>query len=362
MSNNNRNFGAGPGKIPDEVLKEAQLEFLSYQNIGFSVTELSHRSEAYAKINQEAQDDLRELLNVPSNYKILFLHGGGQGLFSAVAMNLIGENGTANYAVAGIWSKIAANEAKKYGRIDLVFPEPDSGTIPAINDWTINPKASYLYYCDNETIQGIEFPFVPDSKEVPLVADMSSNLLTRKFDVSKFGVIIAAVQKNLGTAGLGIVIIKDTLLDKALNICPSILNFKLINEYESILNTPPIFSIYMFGKVLKWIKNQGGLDKMEQLSIQKSQLLYNTLKQSNGFYHNNIPEQNRSRINVPFRINKGDVDMENKFLKEAEERKLFQLKGHKLVGGIRVSMNNAVTCEDVQVLVEFMKEFQQENQ
>ncbi|XP_066155046.1 probable phosphoserine aminotransferase isoform X1 [Euwallacea fornicatus] len=351
------NFGAGPGKIPEEVLKEAKEEFLSYQNLEFSVTELSHRSEAYAQINQGAQDDLRELLNVPKNYKILFMHGGGQGLFSAVALNLIGVNGIADYAVAGIWSNIAANEAKKYGQINMVLPQPHEGAIPDTKAWKLTPNASYVYYCDNETIQGVEYSFVPDTKCVPLVADMSSNILTRKVDVSKFGVIIAAVQKNLGTAGLGIAIVREDLLGKHLSICPSILNFERISEYNSILNTPPIFSVYLFGKVLKWTKRHGGVKAMEEQCRMKSMLLYKAIKDSRNFYENKVPFENRSRINIPFRINNGDEKIENEFLKLAEERKMFQLKGHKLVGGIRVSLYNAITYEDISHLVNFMKEF-----
>lgn len=353
------NFGAGPGKIPEEVLREAKEEFLSYQDLEFSVTELSHRSEAYARINQEAQNDLKELLSVPENYKILLLHGGGQGLFAAVPLNLMSTNGVADYAVAGIWSKIAANEAKKYGQVNLVFPEPNpAGVIPEEKSWKLSPNASYVYYCDNETIQGIEYPFIPDTKGIPIVADMSSNLMTRKFDVSKFGVIIAAVQKNLGTAGLGIVIIREDLLGKQLDICPSILNFKLNSDYNSILNTPPIFSVYLFGKVLKWIKKHGGVEAMEEESKRKSNLLYKTIAKSNGFFQNNIPNENRSKTNIPFRIKNEDETLEEKFLKQAEERKMFQLKGHKLVGGIRVSLYNAITYEDVVRLTDFMKEFQ----
>ncbi|KAL1505542.1 hypothetical protein ABEB36_005085 [Hypothenemus hampei] len=356
------NFGAGPGKIPEDVLKEAQQEFLAYEGIEFSVTELSHRSDTYAKINETAQNDLRELLNVPSNYKIIFLHGGGQGLFAAVAMNLMGKNKIADYAVTGIWSQVAANEAKRYGQVNLVFPTPDNpGNIPEPSTWTITSNASYVYYCDNETIQGVEYPFIPDTKGVPLVADMSSNLMTRKFDISKFGVVIAAVQKNLGTAGLGIVIIREDLLGNALDICPSILNFKQVSDYNSILNTPPIFPIYLHGKVLKWVKKLGGLEAMENESKRKSQLLYSVIDSSNDFYQSTVPVNTRSRTNVTFRIKDKNEELESDFLKKAEEKKMFQLKGHSLVGGIRVSLYNAITYEDVEYLVDFMKEFQSNN-
>ncbi|XP_048526570.1 phosphoserine aminotransferase isoform X2 [Dendroctonus ponderosae] len=352
------NFGAGPGKIPNEVLRAAQEEFLSYQNMGFSVTELSHRSQAYAEINGNAESNLRKLLNVPVNYNILFVHGGGQGLFSAVAMNLLKPTGTADYAVAGIWSHIAATEAKKYGTINYVFPKPSSsGIIPDEASWSLNPDASYVYYCDNETIQGIEYPFVPDTKGVPLVVDMSSSIMTKKIDVSRFGVIIAAVQKNLGTAGLGIVIIREDLLGRAMDICPSILNFELLSNYASILNTPPVFAVYLFGKVLEWVKSHGGLEAMEEQSKRKSELLYTTIDGSSGFYQNSVPVRNRSKTNVPIRIKNGDEGLEEEFLREAEEKGMYQLKGHSLVGGIRVSLYNAVSYEDLLILIDFMKEF-----
>ncbi|KAH1027919.1 hypothetical protein HUJ05_001344 [Dendroctonus ponderosae] len=307
------NFGAGPGKIPNEVLRAAQEEFLSYQNMGFSVTELSHRSQAYAEINGNAER---------------------------------------------IWSHIAATEAKKYGTINYVFPKPSSsGIIPDEASWSLNPDASYVYYCDNETIQGIEYPFVPDTKGVPLVVDMSSSIMTKKIDVSRFGVIIAAVQKNLGTAGLGIVIIREDLLGRAMDICPSILNFELLSNYASILNTPPVFAVYLFGKVLEWVKSHGGLEAMEEQSKRKSELLYTTIDGSSGFYQNSVPVRNRSKTNVPIRIKNGDEGLEEEFLREAEEKGMYQLKGHSLVGGIRVSLYNAVSYEDLLILIDFMKEF-----
>lgn len=357
------NFGAGPGKIPKQVLKEAQDEFLSYNNIGFSITELSHRSNEYANINQDAQNNLRDLLSIPENYDVLFVHGGGQGLFSAIAMNLMARNGSADYVITGIWSQIAANEAKKYGQVNFVFSKLE--TTADISDpktWKLNSNASYVYYCDNETIDGIEFPFVPDTKGIPIVADMSSSIMTKKIDVSKFGVIIAAVHKNLGTAGIGIVIIRKDLLGHAMEMCPSILNFALLSKADSILNTPPIFSVYMLGKVLKWVKMHGGLEEMEKQCRKKSKLLYDTINSSSGFYKNEISlEKFRSRTNIPFRIKDGNNQLEEKFLKQAEERYMFQLKGHKLVGGIRVSLYNSVSYDDVIALVDFMKEFKEQN-
>ncbi|XP_030747260.1 probable phosphoserine aminotransferase [Sitophilus oryzae] len=363
-SENPLNFGSGPSKLPKEVLEEAQKEFLNFDHIGFSITELSHRSQEYAKINQEAQDDLRELLSVPNNYKILFTQGGGQALMSAIPLNLMKKNGSADYAITGIWSTIAADEAKKYGKVKYVFPEsePNAG-IPDRSTWKLDKDASYFFYCDNETIEGREFPFIPDTEGIPIVSDMSSSLMSKTIDVSKFGVIFAAAQKNLGTAALGVVIIRQDLLGKAQDICPSFLNFSLLDKANSILNTPPVFSVYLLGKVLKWVKRNGGLQEMENRCKKKSKLLYDTIKNSNGFYK--CPVQNedlRSHINVPFTINNGDVKLEEKFIKEADENHIHQLKGHRLVGGVRVSLYNSISFEEVKILTDFMYKFQNENQ
>ncbi|KAF7271008.1 phosphoserine aminotransferase-like [Rhynchophorus ferrugineus] len=354
------NFGSGPSKLPLEVLEDVQKEFVNYRDIGFSITELSHRSEEYTELNQQAQDDLRTLLSVPDNYKILFTQGGGQGLLSAIPLNLIGENGTADYIITGIWSTVAANEAKKYGQINCIHAECD---VPSEEKWNLNENASYLFYCDNETIEGKEFHFVPKVENIPIVADMSSSIMMKKIDVSKFGVIFAAAQKNLGTAGLGVVIVREDLLGRALNICPSFLNFTQLSQHNSILNTPPIFSIYLLSKVLKWVKQNGGLETMEQRCKEKSKLLYDTINESGGFYHCLVENTSiRSRINIPFCINGGDAKMEEKFLSEAAKCQIYQLKGHKLVGGIRVSLYNSISYNDVMILTDFMIKFKKENE
>ncbi|XP_050303635.1 probable phosphoserine aminotransferase [Anthonomus grandis grandis] len=359
------NFGAGPAKLPREVLQEVQGELLSYQNSGMSLMEMSHRSKEYAAINKSTQDTIRELLNVPDNYKIILIQGGGMGGFAAVAMNFLNRTGTADYAVTGTWSGKAAKEAEKYGTVNLVFPKADKpGSIPDQSTWTLNPNASYFYYCDNETVDGVEFPYIPETNGVPLVVDMSSNIMTRKFDVSKFGCIFGGAQKNIGPAGAVVVIVREDLLGNPMKICPSVFNFTQVAKENSVLNTPATFSVYVTEKVLRWIKLNGGVENMEKQSALKSGFLYDTIKNSNNFYSCPIDENCRSRINIPFRVGgpQGNEDLEAKFLEEAEKRFMYQLKGHRSVGGIRASLYNATTYDDVKLLVKFMKEFQELHQ
>ncbi|CAG9766828.1 unnamed protein product [Ceutorhynchus assimilis] len=359
------NFGAGPAKLPREVLVEVQGELLSYQNSGMSLIEMSHRSKEYGQINKSAQDLVRELLKVPDNYKILFIQGGGMGGFAAVAMNFLNRTGTADYAVTGTWSNKAAKEAEKYGTVNLVFPKADKpGSIPDQSTWNLNPNASYFYYCDNETVDGVEFPYIPETNGVPIVVDMSSNIMTRKVDVSKFGCIFGGAQKNIGPSGVVVVIVREDLLGNAMKICPSVFNFTQVHKENSVLNTPATFSVYVMEKVLQWIKKNGGVDNMEVQSSRKSGLLYEAMKASNNFYSSPIDKNCQSRINIPFRVGgpQGNEELEEKFLVEAEKRFMYQLKGHRSVGGIRASLYNAITYEDVALLVKFMKEFQAQNQ
>ncbi|EEZ98123.1 probable phosphoserine aminotransferase [Tribolium castaneum] len=355
------NFGAGPAKLPREVLAEVQTELLSYQDSGMSLMEMSHRGKEYTKINNDAQKAIRELLNVPDNYKVLFMQGGGTGAFAAVALNLMNRTGVADYAVTGTWSSKAAKEAAKYGKVNLVFPKADKpGSIPPESSWTLNPDASYVYYCDNETVDGVEFPFIPTSPHgVPIVSDMSSSIMTKKIDISKFGCIVAGAQKNIGPAGVTVVIIREDLLGNPMKICPTVFDFTVISQQNSVHNTPATFSVYVMEKVLQWIKKNGGLQAMENQSQDKSKLLYEEMENSNNFYSCPIDENCRSRINVPFRVGgpQGNEELEAKFLEEAEKLKMFQLKGHRLVGGIRASLYNAVTRDEVALLVKFMKEF-----
>ncbi|CAG9857631.1 unnamed protein product [Phyllotreta striolata] len=353
------NFGAGPAKLPREVLEDVQKEFLSYQDTGMSLIEMSHRSKEYTKINADVQTAVRELLQVPDNYKILLMQGGGCGAFAAVAMNLINRTGAADYAVTGTWSAKAAKEAAKYGEVNLVFPKADKpGSIPDRSTWKMNPQASYVYYCDNETVDGVEFSYIPETNGVPLVSDMSSSIMSKKIDVSKFGVIFAGAQKNIGPSGVVVVIIREDLLGNPMKCCPSVFDFTHIAKENSVHNTPATFSVYVTEKVLQWIKRNGGLDEMAKQSQEKSGLLYGAMVASGGFYSCPIDEDCRSRMNVPFRVGGGDEKLEELFLQEAEKLRMHQLKGHRSVGGIRASLYNAVTLADVRLLVQFMEEFQ----
>lgn len=360
-SNTVVNFGAGPAKLPREVLLEAQRDLLNYASTGLSIVEMSHRSEEYTLLNNRIQQDLRDILEIPSNYKILFLQGGGTALFAAVAMNLMKPGGSADYFVTGSWSKKAAKEATKYGSVNYVLPEESTVNIPDQSSWKLDSGASYVYYCDNETIHGVEFPFIPDTKGVPLVCDMSSNFLTRKFDVSQFGLIFAGAQKNIGPPGVTVVIVREDLLGKASPITPLVMDFTINANDNSVHNTPPMFSIYVVGLVLQWISRQGGVAEMEQLAHQKSQRLYDFIDLSGGFYSVPVSVSVRSRMNVPFRINGGDEKLEKLFLDGAKKLGLLQLKGHRMVGGIRASLYNAITLEETDLLVNYMKKFHLEN-
>lgn len=356
------NFGAGPAKLPEEVMQDVQRELVHYGTSNIGVMEMSHRSADYARINDVSQQTVRELLDIPDNYKILFMQGGGTGQFASIPLNLISRTGSADYIVTGTWSAKAAKEAAKYGKINMVLPKTDSYTdIPDPSTWNLSPDASYVYYCANETVHGVEFSFVPDTKDVPLVADMSSNILTRPFDVSKFGVIFAGAQKNIGPAGVTLVIIRDDLLGKAAATCPIVLDYTIMAKDNSLHNTPPTFAIYVMGEVFKWIKKNGGVKGMQKKAIEKSSMVYNIIDSSNNFYYCPVKTAVRSRMNAPFRIGgaKGNDDLEKEFLAGAQKLGMLQLKGHRLVGGIRASLYNAVTVDNVKVLSSYMKEFYQ---
>jgi len=354
------NFGAGPGKLPHEVFAEVQKELIHFGNTGLSVMEISHRDKNYIQVHDEALQSVREILDLPDNYKVIFLQGGATGCFAAVALNLIGRTGTADYIVSGGWSAKAAKEAAKYGKVNWVVPKASKyANVPDQSTWKLDPNASYVYYCDNETADGVEFPFIPETGDVPLVVDMSSNIFTRKFDITKFGVVYAGAQKNFGPAGVTVVIVREDLLNYALPITPTILDFKVNFEANSEYNTPPTFIVYVVGKVFKWIKKSGGIAAMEQNSAKKSQLIYDIIESSNGFYSCPIDKAFRSRTNVVFRINGGDEALEKLFLSGAEQRGMVQLKGHRSVGGIRASLYNAVTLEDTTILAVYLAEFLQ---
>eukprot|EP00118_Oscarella_pearsei_P028663 m.2662 g.2662 ORF g.2662 m.2662 type:complete len:377 (+) comp8825_c0_seq1:498-1628(+) len=355
------NFAAGPAKLPVPVIEKARSELPFYDGLGISVMEMSHRSTDYAQLHKRTEDSVRRLLDVPENYKVLFMSGGGTGQFSAVPLNLMNtDNPTADYIVTGNWSAKAVKEAEKYGKVNLAFPKPKKfENIPSQDTWKLNPEASYVYYCANETAMGIEFPFVPDTGDVPLVCDMSSNILTKKIDVSKFGVILAGAQKNIGCAGVTLVIVREDLLGKASPLCPSVLDYKITADNNSSYNTPPVWNIYIMGLVFDWIEEQGGVEAMALNSQAKSGLLYSTMKQFSDIYFGTVDSSVRSRVNVTFRIGgpEGNEQLEKQFLSECQSRGLVSLKGYRLVGGVRVSLYNAMTVDEVRVLVKFMKEF-----
>ncbi|XP_041356343.1 phosphoserine aminotransferase-like [Gigantopelta aegis] len=356
------NFSPGPAKLPEDVLHKAQAEMIDYGGTGVSVMELSHRSSHFVKIIGSAEKNFRDLLHIPDNYRVIFTQGGGTGQFAAAPLNLmkLKEGATADYIITGSWSMKAAKEAEKYGTVNKVLPKLDKYTvIPDQAEWNLNPDASYVFYCANETIHGVEFHHVPDTHGVPIVCDMSSNILTRPIDISKFGVIFAGAQKNIGCAGTTVVIIRDDLIGHAIPECPSIFDYKTMVGNNSIYNTPPTYSIYIMGLVFEWVLHHGGVEIMEQRSHDKAKSLYNIINLSNGFYSCPIDPDCRSRMNVPFRVGSpdGDEALETKFIDEAASKGLMSLKGHRSVGGIRVSLYNAISVSDVHILTEFMRNF-----
>ncbi|MFW5432099.1 MAG: 3-phosphoserine/phosphohydroxythreonine transaminase [Methylophilaceae bacterium] len=351
------NFSAGPAVLPKEVLTQVQTELLDWHGSGMSVMEMSHRGKEFMQIAAEAEADLRELLAIPDNYKVLFLQGGGSAQFGMIPMNLLRDKKTADYVNTGQWSKKAIAEAKKYCEVNIAATSADKdfSYAPMSAEWKLNADAAYLHYTSNETIGGVEVFETPDTGNVPLVADMSSHILSRPVDVSKFGLIYAGSQKNIGPAGLGIVIVRDDLIGETLPNTPSMYDYKVHADNNSMYNTPPTFAIYVAGLVFKMLKAKGGLVAMEKTNIIKSSLLYDYLD-STDFYHCPTAPENRSRMNIPFTLKNEALDED--FLKEAKNRGLLQLKGHRSVGGMRASIYNAMPVEGVQTLVEFMKAFE----
>ena len=357
------NFSAGPAVLPQEVLQQAADEMLDWHGSGMSVMEMSHRGKEFISIYEAAERDLRELLSVPSNYRILFLQGGGIGENAIVPMNLLGRKNqpaVADFVHTGSWSGKSIKEAKKYCNVNVAASSESAkfGFIPPRDTWKLTKDAAYVHICTNETIDGVEFQYAPDVGDVPLVADMSSHILSRVIDVSKYGVIFGGAQKNIGPAGLTLVIVRDDLIGRALTICPSAFDWKLVAENNSMYNTPPTYSIYMAGLVFQWLKKQGGVAAMEQRNIAKAMLLYDYLD-STDFYSNHIAKDCRSRMNVPFFLK--DESLNEAFLAGAKERNLLQLKGHKSVGGMRASIYNAMPMEGVQALVDYLKEFEKKH-
>jgi phosphoserine aminotransferase len=351
------NFSAGPAMLPAEVLARAGDEMLDWRGSGMSVMEMSHRGKEFMSIAAEAEADLRSLLAVPSNYKVLFLQGGATLQFAQVPMNLLRGKGRADYVITGEWSKKAIKEAKNYCDAAVAASSEDRNFTYAPKTWNVRKDAAYVHYCSNETIGGVEYHEVPKA-ELPLVADASSHFLSRPLDVSKFGLIYAGAQKNAGPAGLTIVIVRDDLIGQAAKGTPSVMDYKAQADADSMLNTPATYSLYIAGLVFKWIKQQGGLAAMEKQNIEKAKVLYDCLD-SSQFFANPVAKEDRSRMNVPFTLK--DSSLDDAFLKGAAERDLTQLKGHRSVGGMRASIYNAMPIEGVRKLVSYMKEFESQH-
>ncbi|MCB5187237.1 3-phosphoserine/phosphohydroxythreonine transaminase [Methylobacillus caricis] len=351
------NFSAGPAVLPKEVLQQASNEMLDWHGSGMSVMEMSHRGKEFMSIAAEAEADLRELLSIPANYKVLFLQGGAHAQFSMIPMNLLRGKKQADYLDTGIWAQKAIEEARKYCEVSVVASSADKNYTyaPAQSEWKLNSDAAYVHYTSNETIGGVEMFWTPETGPVPLVADMSSHILSRPVDISKFGLIYAGAQKNIGPAGLTIVIVREDLIGETIAGTPTMLDYKIHADNDSMYNTPPTYGIYIAGLVFKWLKAKGGLAEMEKLNIEKSGLLYDYLD-STGFYSSPIAVENRSRMNIPFTLKDSALDAE--FLKQAQAAGLLQLKGHRLLGGMRASIYNAMPIEGVKTLIEFMKSFE----
>lgn len=354
------NFSAGPAVLPEEVLQEAADEMLDYKGSGMSVMEMSHRSKTYDNIIKEAEADLRELMNIPDNYKVLFLQGGASQQFAMIPMNLM-KNKVADYIVTGQWAKKAYQEAQIYGKANKIASSEDEtfSYIPDCSDLPISEDADYVYICENNTIYGTKFKTLPNTKGKTLVADVSSCFLSEPVDVTKYGVIYGGVQKNIGPAGVVIVIIREDLItEEVLPGTPTMLKYKTHADNDSLYNTPPAYGIYICGKVFQWIKKMGGLEAMKERNEKKAKILYDFLDESRLF-KGTVRKEDRSLMNVPFVT--GDADLDAKFVKEAKEAGFENLKGHRSVGGMRASIYNAMPIEGVQALVDFMKKFEAEN-
>ncbi len=354
------NFAAGPAVLPEPVLEQASREMLDWHGCGTSVMEMSHRGKEFISIAQAAEADLRELLGVPANYKVLFLQGGATLQFAAIPMNLLRGKKSADYVNTGEWSKKAIKDAKRYGAVNIAASSEDKNFTyaPKQAAWKLDPDAAYVHVCTNETIGGVEFHWVPDTGSVPLVADMSSHILSRPVDVAKYGLIYAGAQKNIGPAGLTIVIVREDLIGNVLPLTPTVLDYKAQAEADSMLNTPATYSIYIAGLVFQWLKKLGGLKKIAELNRAKAHLLYDYLDQTE-FYYSPVDKADRSLMNVPFRLR--NEQLNDDFLKQAKQRGMIELKGHRAVGGMRASIYNAMPEAGVRALVEFMREFQARN-
>lgn len=355
------NFNPGPAVLPEPVLQEVQKNLMGLPGVGMSILEISHRSSTFENILNECIENIRKLANIPLNYKILFLGGGASLQFSMVPLNLMPPKNKADYIVTGSWSKKAVKEAKRVGTVNIAASteEENFKRIPRQNELKLDPEASYVHYTSNNTIYGTEWDYIPEVGNVPLVCDMSSDLFSYPFEVSKFGLIYGGAQKNLGPAGVTIVIIREDLLKRSQDSLHTMLNYKIHAENNSLYNTPPVFGIYIVGLVVKWLLNLGGLDAIAKINQQKAQMIYDAIDNSNGFYRGHAEKDSRSKMNITFRL--PNEELEKKFVKEATENELVGLKGHRSVGGLRASIYNAFPLEGVKVLVDFMKDFQNNN-
>jgi len=351
------NFCSGPAALPAEVLEQARDELLNWRNKGMSVMEMSHRSAEFVGIAEEAEQDFRDLLGIPSNYKVLFLQGGASAQFSMVPLNLLQGRGKADYIDTGIWSRKAIDEGRRYAEVNVVASAKAENyrVIPVQSQWNLDPSAAYVHYTPNETIGGVEFQYIPEVGDVPLVADMSSNLLSRPLDVSKFGCIYAGAQKNIGPAGLTIVIVREDLIGQARPETPVMMDYKVAADNGSMYNTPPTFAWYLAGLVFKWLKRQGGVEAIAEVNRRKAEKLYQAIDGSD-FYNNPIAPSCRSWMNIPFTLR--DEALNNQFLAEAEAAGLVNLQGHRSVGGMRASIYNSMPEAGVDVLIDFMRQFE----
>jgi len=354
------NFSAGPAVLPEPVLQQAAAEMLDWHGSGMSVMEMSHRGKEFIDIHARAEADLRELMAIPKNYKVLFLQGGASAQFALIPMNLLRGKSGADYVNTGQWSKKAIADAKKYCKVNVAATsEPDSYTrVPKQSEWKLDPDAAYMHVTTNETIGGVEFHWVPDTGAVPLVADMSSHILSRPMDVSRYGLIYAGAQKNIGPAGLTIVIVRDDLIGQAMPQTPTVFDYKVQADNDSMSNTPSTYAIYIAGLVFEWLKKQGGVAAMEKVNRAKAALLYDYLDRTE-FYHSPVARDDRSLMNIPFTLRNEALD--KAFIQESEAAGLFQLKGHRSVGGMRASIYNAMPVEGVKALVGFMQEFERKH-
>ncbi|MNH90498.1 Phosphoserine aminotransferase [compost metagenome] len=355
------NFNAGPAALPLEVLQKAQEELVEYQGIGMSIMEISHRSPHYEKVNQETQDLLKELFAIPEGYQVLFLQGGASTQFAMIPMNFLKPGKVGSYVMTGAWAEKALKEAQLFGETSVAASSEASKfmKIPDLSEIKIDPNAAYLHLTSNETIEGAQFQSYPDTGDVPLIADMSSDILCRPVDVSKFAMIYAGAQKNLGPSGVTVVIVKEDFLKDLPKNLPTMLRYEIQAKNNSLYNTPPVYSVYMVNLVLKWIKEQGGLAVIEQRNIEKTNLIYDTIDQSGGFYRGPVDKGSRSTMNITFRLQ--TEELENQFIKESEKQGFVGLKGHRSVGGLRASTYNAVPFEACKALADFMVDFQQRN-